>query len=94
MKIDGEVILYEGFWWFFEKNTFRVIDGNGFRTWFEVTDRLSDGLTARLRYVRDNQQRLTNVDIRQFNEEVGEPIDADDVRNIVHYFRVQMDWTF
>jgi DNA uptake protein ComE-like DNA-binding protein len=93
-KFDGAVMLYEGFWWFFEKNTFRVIDGNGFRTWFEVTDRLSDGLTARLRYVRDNQQRLTNVDIRQFNEEVGEPIDADDVRNIVHYFRVQMDWTF
>ena len=71
VKIDGQVALYEGFWWFFEKNTFRVIDGNGFRTWFEITDRVSDGLTARLRYVRDNQQRLTSVDIRQFNEEVG-----------------------
>jgi DNA uptake protein ComE-like DNA-binding protein len=95
VKIDGEVILYEGFWWFFEKNTFRVIDGNnGFRTWVEVTDRVSDGLTARLRYVRDNQQRLTNVDIREFNEEVGDPIDADDVRNIIHYFRVQLDYTF
>jgi len=93
-KIDGAAMVYEGFWWFFEKNTFRIVDGNGFRTWVEITDRLSDGLTARLRWVRDNQERLTNVDIRQFNEEVGEPIDADDVRNVVHYFRVQMDWTF
>jgi DNA uptake protein ComE-like DNA-binding protein len=93
-KIDGAVMLYEGFWWFFEKNTFRVVDGNGFRTWFEITDRLSDGLTGRLRYVRDNQERLTNVDIRQFNEEVGEPIDADNVQDVVHYFRFQVDWTF
>ena len=60
----------------------------------EVTDRASDALTLRLRYVRENQLRNTAVDIRQFNEEVGLPVDADDVKDVTHYFRIQADWTF
>jgi hypothetical protein len=51
-------------------------------------------LTLRLRYVRENQLRNTAVDIRQFNDEVGLPVDADDVKDVTHYFRIQADWTF
>jgi hypothetical protein len=95
IKLDGAVLVYDGFWWFFEKNTFRVVDGSGgFRAWAEVTDRVSDDLTLRLRYVRDNQVRNTAVDIRQFNEEVGETIDADNVKEVTTYFRFQADYTF
>ena len=51
-------------------------------------------MTIRLRFVRDNQLRKTNVDLRQFNAEVGGPIDADDVKSVTNYFRVQTDYTF
>ena len=95
IKIDGAVLVYEGFWWFFEKNTFRVVDGrHGFRTWAEVSDRVSEDLTVRFRVVRDNQFRNTAVDARQFNAEVGDPIDADDVQQVTNYFRIQADWSF
>jgi DNA uptake protein ComE-like DNA-binding protein len=94
LKFDGEASVYEGFWWFFEKNTFRVVDGNGFRTWVEVTDRASDDLTVRLRYSRDNQIRNTAIDVRQFNSEVGEPIDVPDSKQTTSYYRIQMDYTF
>jgi len=93
-KVDGAVFAYDGFLWFFEKSTFRVVDGSGFRTWFEITDRLSDDLTMRFRWVRENQKRNTAVDIRQFNEEVGDEIDADDVRETTNYFRFQADYSF
>jgi len=94
LKVDGGMFLYEGFLWFFEKSTFRVADGNAFRSWVEVTDRVSDELTVRLRYVHENQLRNTAVDIRQYNEEVGLPIDADDVKDVTNYFRLQADYTF
>lgn len=94
LKVDGGMFVYDGFLWFFEKSTFRVADGNAFRSWVEVTDRASDALTLRLRYVRENQLRNTAVDIRQFNDEVGLPVDADDVKDVTHYFRIQADWTF
>lgn len=94
LKLDGAAFAYDGFLWFFEKSTFRVVDGHGFRTWFEVTDRLSDDLTVRFRWVRENQLRNTAVDIRQFNDEVGSEIDADNVRQTTNYFRVQADYSF
>ncbi len=92
LKLDGSFFLYDGFIWFFEKSTFRIADGRAFRTWLEITDRLSDDLTLRLRYVRENGLRNTAVDIRQFNEEVGEEIDADNVKPTRNYFRLQMDY--
>ena len=95
LKFDGEVMVYEGFWWFFEKNTFRIVDGNGgIRTWIEITDRISDDMTIRYRVVRDNQIRNTAIDARRFNEEVGGAIDADNVRDVTNYFRIQADWSF
>jgi hypothetical protein len=95
IKVDAEFIMYDGFWWFFEKNSFRIVDGrNGFRTWAELVNRVSDDLTLRFRGVWDNQLRNTAVDIRQFNEEVGDPIDAGNVKETTSYFRLQADYTF
>jgi DNA uptake protein ComE-like DNA-binding protein len=94
LKLDGAFFVYDGFLWFFEKSTFRVADGSGFRTWVEVTDRLSDDLTVRLRWVRDNPLRNTAVTAREFNEEVGEEIDADNVHSQTDYFRIQADYSF
>jgi hypothetical protein len=94
LKVDGGMFVYDGFLWFFEKNTFRVTDGNAFRSWVEVTDRVSDDMTLRLRYVRENQLRNTAVDIRQFNAPVGDAIDADDVKDVTNYFRIQADYAF
>jgi DNA uptake protein ComE-like DNA-binding protein len=93
-KVDGGIFVYDGFLWFFEKSTFRVADGNAYRSWVELTDRVSDGLTLRLRYVRENELRNTAVDIRQFNSEVGEPVDANDVKDVTNYFRIQADYAF
>lgn len=94
VQLDGGFYVYDGFLWFFEKNTFRVADGNAFRTFFEVTDRLSDDVTLRLRLVRENALRNTAVDVRQFNDEVGGTVDADDVKKTTNYFRVQVDVAF
>lgn len=94
LQFDGAMFVYDGFLWFFEKNTFRVSDGQGFRSFIEVADRVSDGLTLRMRWVRENQLRNTAVDVRQFNDEVGDPIDAGNVKRTTNYFRVQADWTF
>ncbi len=94
VKLDGGFFVYDGFLWFFEKNTFRVVDGTAFRSYVEITDRLSDDWTLRLRLVRENQLRNTAVDVRQFNEEVGSTVDAGDVKKTTNYFRVQLDVAF
>lgn len=94
MKLDGAAFLYDGFLWFFEKSTFRVADGQAFRAWVEVTDRLSDDLTLRFRIVRENRLRNTAVDMRQYNEEVGGEVDAGNVKNTNNYFRIQVDYAF
>jgi hypothetical protein len=44
--------------------------------------------------VRENQKRNTAVDLRQYNEEVGSTIDADNVKDTLDYFRVQVDYAF
>lgn len=93
-QLDGAMFVYDGFLWFFEKNTFRIADGRAFRSFVEVADRVSDGVTLRLRWVRENQLRNTAVDIRLFNDEVGEPIDVADTKRVTSYYRVQADWTF
>ncbi len=94
IQFDGGFFVYDGFLWFFEKNTFRVADEDASRMFFEITDRVSDDVTLRVRFVRENGLRNTAIDVRQFNEEVGEPIDADDVKERVHYFRAQLDVAF
>ena len=60
----------------------------------EFADRVSDGLTLRLRWVRENELRNTAVDVRQFNDEVGQPIDVANTKGTTNYYRVQADWTF
>ena len=95
LKFDAEVILHEGFWWYFEKNTFRIVDSpNGFRVWAEITDRVSDDLTLRLRMIRADEKRNTGIDVRQFNEEIGDPVDHDNVRQVRNYYRFQLDYTY
>lgn len=94
LKLDGAIFAYDGFLWFFEKSTFRVADGSGFRTWFEITDRLSDDLTVRFRLVRDTPLRNTGTQIRQYNEPVSTDLEPDNVRRRTNYFRVQADYSF
>jgi len=43
LQFDGAMFVYDGFLWFFEKNTFRITDGQGFRSFVEIADRVSDG---------------------------------------------------
>lgn len=93
-QLDGAMFVYDGFLWFFEKNTFRIADGRAFRSFVEFADRVSDGLTLRLRWVRENELRNTAIDVRQFNAEVGEPIDVPNSKGSTSYYRVQADWTF
>ncbi|MCA9751074.1 MAG: helix-hairpin-helix domain-containing protein [Gemmatimonadetes bacterium] len=94
IKIDGAFMAYDGFLWFFEKSTFRVVDGSAFRWFAEITDRLSDRMTVRFRYGRENTLRNTNIDVRQFNEPVLDPIDADNVKQDRSWFRLQADYNF
>jgi DNA uptake protein ComE-like DNA-binding protein len=94
IKLDGAFLVYDGFLWFFEKSTFRVADGKAFRWFIEITDRFTDKFTLRFRYGHENELRNTAIDIRQFNEQVNDEIDAENVKEVRDWFRLQMDYTF
>jgi hypothetical protein len=86
--------IYDGFFWNFEGNEFVLLDGNGFRNWFKVETRVSQRLLFQLKVTRDHNMPKTYLDIRRFNDPVGENPDATYVPKDDTLVRLQMDYTF
>jgi len=96
LKVTGSVMYYNGFLWMFEDGTFTVMDGDAFRYWISVSDRISDHLSLRLRWTNNQEWPLTYVDAREYNENPqGNPEpDATYVRGDASTFRVQLDYSW
>ncbi len=94
VKLTLSSEMYDGFLWNFEGNEFVVVDGRGFRNWFKVESRVSDRLLFQLKVTRDHNLPRTYLDIRQYGEEYGLPIESDYAPLDVTSLRMQMDYTF
>jgi DNA uptake protein ComE-like DNA-binding protein len=86
--------IYEGFLWNYEDNEFIVLDDVGFRNWFLVRSRLSDGLLFRFKLTHDRNLTRRNIDVRDFESPLGPPFEGRDTRSAQTAFRVQLDYAF
>lgn len=96
LRVTGAVTYYDGFLWVFEDGQFEVMDGHAVRYWISISDRISDHLALRLRWVNDHAVPVTYVDARDYNENPpGNPEpDAWNVRDDVGSFRLQLDYSW
>jgi hypothetical protein len=86
--------VYDGFFWNFEGNEFVLLDGKGFRNWFKVESRVSDRMLFQLKVTRDHNLPQTYLDVRMFNDPVGNDPDSDYAPKDQTFVRLQMDYTF
>jgi hypothetical protein len=86
--------LYDGFLYNFEDNEFVVVDDVGFRNWFLVRSRLSDSMLLRFKFTYDRPLTRNNIDIRNFESQIGFLYEGDDARAERTSFRLQLDYTY
>lgn len=86
--------IYDGFFWNFEDSEFTVLDGNSYRYWFSVSDRISDRLALRFKYTVDQVYPQTYVDARYYNEPSGADPEGFNVREEHRSFRLQIDYSW
>ncbi len=86
--------IYDGFFWTFEDNEFLVLDGNSYRYWFSIADRLSPKLSVKFKYTLDRSLPRSYVDARYFNDPWGNDPDAWNVREFSPSFRLQIDYNW
>ena len=48
--------IYDGFFWNFEDSEFTVMDGNSYRYWFSISDRISERLDLELDTVEEGEK--------------------------------------
>ncbi len=87
--------IYDGFFWTFEDNEFLVLDGNSYRYWFSIADRLSPKLSVKFKYTLDRSLPRSWVDARAYgNKPWGNDPDAWNVREFSPSFRLQIDYNW
>ncbi len=84
--------IYDGFFWNFEDSEFMVLDGNSYRYWFSVSDRISDRLAVRFKYTVDHVIPESYIDARYFNQASGPDPEGSNVREDNRTFRLQIDY--
>ena len=96
LRMTGAFIFYDGFLWAFEDGEFTVMDGEAFRWWISISDRLSDHLALRLRWTNDHGYPITYVDAREYNTNPPGNPDPDGwyVRSDSGSFRLQLDYSW
>jgi len=96
LKMTGACMYYDGFIWMFEDGQFTVEDGQAFRWWISLSDRISDNLALRLRWTNDHAYPITYLDAREYNyNPQGNPDpDGTYVRDDSSGFRVQLDYSW
>jgi DNA uptake protein ComE-like DNA-binding protein len=86
--------MYDGFFWNFEDSEFMVMDGNSYRYWFSISDRISDRLAVRFKYTVDQTHPQSYVDARYYNEPSGPDPEGSNVRNEDRSYRLQIDYNW
>ncbi len=97
LKLTASGLYYDGFLWNFEDGQFAVMDGQAFRYWISISDRVSDHLSIRLRWTNDSAVPLTYVDAREYNENdppANPEPDAWYARDDDAMFRIQLDYSW
>ncbi|MBD3367591.1 MAG: hypothetical protein GF405_05400 [Candidatus Eisenbacteria bacterium] len=97
LKLTASAVYYDGFLWNFEDGQFEVMDGEAFRYWISISDRISDHLALRVRWTNNTGIPLTYVDAREYNENdppANPEPDAWYVRDDGSMFRVQLDYSW
>lgn len=92
LKLRGFFGIYDGFFWNFEDSEFTVLDGNSYRYWFSVSDRVSDRLALRFKYTVDHVIPKSYIDARYFNQASGPDPEGSNVRDENRTFRLQIDY--
>jgi len=86
-------LTYDGFLWYFEESDFVAIDkSDSYRFWISLEDRITDRLWVELKVAYDRGLPITNTDVRQYNQPIGETIDADPIVQDDKHFRLQIDY--
>ncbi len=86
-------LTYDGFLWYFEESDFVAIDkSDSYRFWISLEDRITDRLWIELKAAYDRGMPITNTDVRQYNQPIGEAIDADPIMRDDKHFRIQIDY--
>ena len=94
LTLKAFIGIYDGFFWTFEDNEFLVLDGNSYRYWFSIADRLSPKLSVKFKYTLDRSLPRSYVDARYFNDPWGNDPDAWNVREFSPSFRLQIDYNW
>jgi DNA uptake protein ComE-like DNA-binding protein len=94
LQLQLGMLLYDGFFYWFEDNEFLLLDGNGIRSYFVVRSRVGDSMLFRFKVAHDRPFTNTGVDIRNFNDPFQFPFEGDQVRSTFASFRLQLDYTF
>ena len=91
LELKASCLLYSGFVWLFEDTEFTVLEDDAVRWWVSAWDRISDRFSIYLKVTLDNAADRTGLDMREYNEEIGEYVDADNIKESHLGFRFQMD---
>lgn len=94
LKLRAFFGVYDGFFWNFEDSEFIVLDGESYRYWFSVSDRISDRLALRFKYTIDQMRPQSYIDARNFNDPFGPDPEGSNVRDENRSYRLQIDYSW
>ncbi len=95
LVVRGWFGIYDGFFWTFEDTEFLALDGNAFRYWVMVSDRISDRMSVRLKYTANYFTPTTYVDVRDYGETTDQIPDVDRAaQENYDAFRLQLDYSW
>jgi hypothetical protein len=94
LKLRAFFGVYDGFFWNFEDSEFIVLDGESYRYWFSVSDRISDRLALRFKYTVDQMRAQSYIDARNFNDPFGPDPEGSNVRDENRSYRLQIDYSW
>jgi DNA uptake protein ComE-like DNA-binding protein len=96
LKFSGGFCMFDGFFWNFEDSEFVVLDGEGLRYWFSISDRITDHLSLYGKVTWDQGAHRTYCDVRKYNEDDEEFSsswnDAPFVERSNFSYRLQIDY--
>lgn len=94
LRMTYATSIYDGFFWNFEGTEFVLLDGAGFRNWWQIESRVSERMLVQLKVTKDHGLPGTYYDVRRFGEEVPPTPDATYVPRDDLFVRLQIDYSF
>lgn len=96
LRVRGAFMYWDGHGvshWDWEDMEIDFMGQRGVKYWFTIHDRIADNLFITLKY-RVKRYKAKEIDLRNYNEDVDEPLYAATVYNTEQSIRLQIDWKF